>query len=62
MIKPPCKGCEERHLKCHSSCERYLAYRKELERVREAKNKERIKNERSTGIPKSKRPFKPKKF
>lgn len=30
----PCKGCEERTLKCHASCERYLAFRKEADMIR----------------------------
>ena len=29
----PCKDCEERHLGCHSDCERYKAYREEWERI-----------------------------
>ena len=29
MIKPPCKGCPLRQVKCHSSCERWAIYEKE---------------------------------
>lgn len=28
----PCKGCNKRILLCHSTCERYKAYRKECDR------------------------------
>lgn len=30
-IKPPCKGCEERQIGCHSTCERYKAFRADLD-------------------------------
>lgn len=28
--KPPCKGCDERQIGCHSTCERYKAFRAAL--------------------------------
>ena len=31
MPQPGCKGCAERHEGCHSGCERYKAFRKELD-------------------------------
>lgn len=27
MITPPCKGCEDRFVGCHSTCDRYKEYR-----------------------------------
>lgn len=30
----PCLGCEERHLHCHSECEKYKAYKAILEEVK----------------------------
>lgn len=36
-----CKGCEVRHIGCHSVCELYLAYRKELDEVNEKIRKEK---------------------
>lgn len=33
-IKSPCQMCGDRELKCHASCERYKAYRKELDEIR----------------------------
>lgn len=29
-MTPPCKGCEDRAVGCHSSCERYKQYKAEL--------------------------------
>lgn len=36
-IQSPCKGCPDRHLLCHSTCEKFLEYRKKY-----LKEKERI--------------------
>lgn len=36
-MKGPCLGCTDRHLGCHSECERYKQYQRNLE---EAKQKE----------------------
>lgn len=33
--KAPCKGCQDRHVGCHGKCDRYLAFRKEADRLRE---------------------------
>ena len=33
----PCKGCEDRTIKCHSVCERYKAYREEIDRINSAR-------------------------
>lgn len=40
-MKSSCKGCQERKLGCHSTCETYKAFRKkqdELNRKRQAMN------------------------
>ena len=29
----PCKGCEERQIGCHSSCEKYLDYKAKAEEI-----------------------------
>lgn len=34
MSITPCKGCEDRKLYCHSSCERYAKFKDEHEVVR----------------------------
>ena len=36
-LDAPCYKCEERHLGCHSSCERYGEYAKAMEEVRKAR-------------------------
>lgn len=38
----PCRGCEERYVGCHSSCEKYIKAKEEIE---EAKRKERLYKE-----------------
>lgn len=35
----PCKDCKDRHVGCHSKCEKYLEYKKELQK---AKHQEKI--------------------
>lgn len=42
MPQPGCKGCEERYEGCHSQCERYKAFRKELE---DKNRRKRLENE-----------------
>lgn len=32
-----CRGCTKRHVGCHSTCESYLAYRRELDERRTRK-------------------------
>lgn len=36
----PCKNCTDRVVGCHSTCEKYLAFQKERELVREKKYKD----------------------
>ena len=38
----PCKDCADRQVGCHAKCEKYLAYRTELDAAREQRDKERI--------------------
>lgn len=33
MSRGICYGCEERHVGCHSGCERYLAWKKKQEKI-----------------------------
>ena len=44
MAKSSCKGCDHRHMNCHSTCEDYKSFRKskdeENERIRKAKEHE----------------------
>ena len=60
MIKSPCFGCENRHISCHSECEKYVQYRKYREKSYEERRKmvefeESFNSVRSKGVPKSKR-------
>lgn len=35
MAKFSCKGCTERHVGCHSTCEKYITEKAENDRLRE---------------------------
>lgn len=37
MSKAPCKDCKKRELGCHSKCEKYLAFKKEMAKEKEDK-------------------------
>lgn len=39
LVRNTCEGCEERHEKCHASCEKYIKAKQETD---EAKKKERL--------------------
>lgn len=41
MIKPPCKGCTLRQMKCHSTCERWMIYQREKTKEKEVINAEK---------------------
>lgn len=36
-VKSGCYGCTDRTIGCHSSCEKYLKYREEIQKYNEAK-------------------------
>ena len=36
-VKPPCKGCDNRHLGCHGECEEYKTFTDENEKQRKLK-------------------------
>jgi hypothetical protein len=38
-ITSSCKGCQERHIGCHASCETYLAWRSEIDKENEERRK-----------------------
>lgn len=40
-MKNACMDCTRRTLGCHSRCEEYKAYREKMDRIREARAKER---------------------
>lgn len=35
QIKAPCKGCDDRKLHCHDTCERYQEYNRQMIEIRE---------------------------
>lgn len=43
-MKPPCKECPDRVLGCHKTCEKYLAYREQLDAERAQKTTENDSN------------------
>ncbi len=49
-MNAPCKDYPDRHEICHDSCERYIKFRRERERIRAAKEQERIRSKRYTAI------------
>ena len=32
-MTPPCNNCSDRYIGCHGSCERYIAYKSERDRL-----------------------------
>lgn len=34
VARPPCKGCEDRSMSCHSTCEKYLDFKKLNDEIR----------------------------
>lgn len=47
-MNAPCKGCQDRQVGCHSTCEKYLAYQAEREAIREKNRLDHIIS--TTGI------------
>lgn len=41
MIDSGCKGCTERTLGCHSKCQRYAEYRKQIDRLNKYRRNEK---------------------
>jgi len=44
-LQSPCRDCPERFLGCHSVCERYRAYKAELEAIYEERKKDFARKE-----------------
>lgn len=44
-MRTPCKGCEDRKVGCHSSCEKYKAYREIIDKGEAEKKRKIIMNE-----------------
>lgn len=43
FLKPPCGGCDDRVIDCHSTCDRYKEYKKELETRKSLYEKDNLK-------------------
>ncbi len=43
----PCKDCVDRHVSCHSSCEKYKLWRQDMDVVRDKILDEKLKNRRA---------------
>lgn len=41
MIKPPCKDCPKRELKCHDTCYEFRKFKEEKEKEQKERQKER---------------------
>lgn len=41
MIEPSCKDCKERYVGCHSHCEKYLEFRKQLDEYNQKEKEEK---------------------
>ena len=50
-MNSPCKDCPDRHIGCHSDCDKYINYRKELEQLKEQQYKENLKPQFKKPIP-----------
>ena len=38
-MKAPCKDCKDRNPMCHSTCENYIQFKKESDRIRDKRGK-----------------------
>lgn len=50
MIQAPCKNCQHRKMKCHSSCKRWIKYKTERDKEREIINTEKKREQSLTGF------------
>lgn len=45
-----CLNCEERHIGCHSKCEKYKKFRQRIDNIKEAKIEEKKQNRSSVTL------------
>lgn len=45
IINGPCQGCADRYVGCHSKCELYISFRKELDEEKAKEIRARSKEE-----------------
>ena len=54
-ISSPCKNCEKRHIGCHSKCNLYIDYKKELAKIKKEEMIEKINTSAEISINEQKR-------
>lgn len=61
MIVAPCKDCPDKHMKCHSECEKYKEFQVECEeRRKKIANKKQIETLLCEHLRKAQKNFRPK--
>lgn len=52
---PPCKGCEDRVIGCHSVCERYITWKAERDEIKKELTKIAMQEQEQNDIEKSRK-------
>lgn len=52
---PPCKGCEDRVIGCHSVCERYITWKAERDEMKKELTKIAMQEQEQNDIEKSRK-------
>ncbi len=52
---PPCKGCDERVIGCHSVCERYITWKAERDELKKELTKIAMQEQEQNDIEKSRK-------
>lgn len=52
---PPCKGCEDRVIGCHSVCERYITWKAERDELKKELTKIAMQEQEQNDIEKSRK-------
>lgn len=52
---PPCKGCDEREIGCHSVCERYITWKAQRDEIKKKLTKIAMQEQEQNDIEKSRK-------
>lgn len=52
---PPCKGCEDRVIGCHSVCERYITWKAERDEIKKELTRIAMQEQEQNDIEKSRK-------
>lgn len=52
---PPCKGCEERAVGCHSVCDRYITWKAQRDEIKKELTKIAMQEQEQNDIEKSRK-------